>query len=175
MNESSSALSPTEHDQPFVPEGPRQASRAGSVALPDDDWYNLKFNYYDSQGKLQSGFAYYVGRNATWQYWDYISATPSNGPVAKFRKDSSEGNFMYLKTDDGYFLSCRAAPRLWLYRSSAYPIGWEIADGKLYTDYHAGAVGVVDVTNPVVPSAYYMQVDAESKIFNCEWIRASTQ
>jgi len=176
MTETSQPSGPSADDQPFVPTGSPKPVRAGSVSIPDDRWYNLKFNYYDTDGKIQSGYAYYVGRDATWQYWDYISATQSNGPVARFRKVPIEGkgNRVHLKTDDGYFLSCRAWPRYWLYRSSAYPIGWEIVEGKLYTDYHDGAVGA-EYQGVIVPEAYYMRVGSTPALFNCEWVLSPTQ
>ena len=177
MAESTHPSRPSEDDLPFVPDSSPKPARAGSAVIPDDKWYNLRFNYFDTHGKIQDGYAYQVGRNTGWSYWDYISATPSDGPVAKFKKDLVQGNRMHLKTDDGYFLSCRAAPRLWLYRSSQYPIGWEIVDGKLYTDYHDGAVGAVHCDSSVmlVPDAYYMCVDATPALINCEWVLASPQ
>jgi hypothetical protein len=172
--ESTTSSGPTADDLPFVPAGDPKPARAGSVGILDDKWYNLKFKYQDDKGNLQDGFAYYVGTNPNWAFWDYISATHSNGPVGKFKKDSVRGNRMVLKTDDGYFLSCRAGPRYWLYRSSEYPIGWEIVDGKLYTDYHDAAVGA-EYHGVVVPDAYYMRVGGAPALINCEWVLASPQ
>ncbi len=165
------SLPPSDDDQPFVPNGETLAPREGSQVLPDGKWYNLKFNYVDTNNKLQSGYAYFVGTEASWQYWDYICATPSNGPLAKFKKVSSEDSRMHLQTQDGNYLSCRAAPRLWLYRSSAYPVGWEIVGGKLFTDYHSGPVGAV-YHGVMVPQTYYMCVGGP-ELTNCEWVEAT--
>lgn len=145
-----------------------------SHVLPDDKWYNLKFNYEDTDHNIQTGYAYFVGVNPSWSFYDYISATLSNGPMAKFKNVKTEGNRMQLKMQDGNYLSCRAEPRLWLYRSSAYPIGWEIVDGKLYTDNHNGAVGAV-YDSGAVPTAYYLGVNKSPELTNCEWILASPQ
>lgn len=176
MAESTRPSAPSADDQPFVPEGEPRPPRAGSVVPPDDRWYNLKLSYIDKDGKAESGFAYYVGRNPTWSFWDYISTTASNGPKARFQKVAitGKGNRVQLKTDDGYWLSCRAVPRLWLYRSSAYPLGWEIVGGNLYTDYHDGAVGAV-YEHVLVPEAYYMRVDNSPPVFNCEWVLSPEQ
>ena len=62
------------------------------MIIPDDRWYNLKFNYQDTRGNIQSRYAYFVGQNPAWSFWDYISATISNGPMARFKKVSTEGN-----------------------------------------------------------------------------------
>lgn len=167
----SDTLLPSADDQPFVPDGKPLPPRAGSQALPDGEWFNLQLEYLDDSGKRISSFAYFVGTNPTWSFWDYISANASNGPKAKFKKVSSEGNQMVLELQDGNYLSCRAAPRLWLYRSSAYPLGWEIVNGQLYTNYHAGAVGTVHQRNGA-PDAFYMKVDGGDTVTNCKWVIA---
>jgi hypothetical protein len=165
---------PSKDDGPYVPDGNVLPLRAGSAVLPDDRWYNLKFNYEDADHQIQTGYAYFVGEKATWSFWDYISATASNGPMAKFKKVKTEGDRMQLEMQDGNYLSCRAAPRLWLYRSSAYPVGWEIVDGKLYTDWHNGAIGV-QYHSIAVPAAYYLGVNTSPELTNCEWVLASPQ
>jgi len=176
MAESTHSPEPSKDDKPFVPEGEPKPARAGSVAIPYDKWYNLKLSYVDRHGNVQGGYAYYLGVNPTWSFWDYMSTSQSNGPVGRFQKVPipGKGNRVQLKTDDGYWLSCRAAPRLWLYRSSAYPVGWEIVDGKLYTDYHDGPVGAV-FHHVLVPEAYYLCVAAEPTVFNCEWVLSPQQ
>jgi hypothetical protein len=174
MADSTKQSGPSQDDLPFVPQGNPLPPRAGSMIIPDDRWYNLKLNYQDTSGNIQSGYAYFLGVNPTWSFWDYISATPSNGPMARFKKASVEGNRMRLEMQDGNYLSCRAVPRLWVYRSSAYPLGWEIVDGKLYTDYHDGAVGA-EYNSVLVPEAYYLRVDGSPVLTNCEWVLASPQ
>lgn len=176
MDESTVPSGPSTDDQPFVPDGNPLPARPNAVVIPDDRWYNLKLDYYDTKGNLQSGAAYYVGTGSGWMYWAYISTTYSNGPMAKFKKVKTEGNRMKLETSDGYYLSCRAAPRLWLYRSySNYAVGWEIVDGKLFTDYHDGPVGAVYYQYGAVPEAYYMRVDQNPAVINCEWVLAPDQ
>ncbi|WP_339471635.1 MULTISPECIES: hypothetical protein [unclassified Pseudomonas] len=167
----SDTLTPAADDQPFVPDGPPLTSRGGSQSPPDDEWLNLELEYIDDDGKVRKGHAYFVGTNPTWSFYDYISATASNGPKAKFKKVSNDGNFLVLETQDGNYLSCRAAPRWWVYRSSAYPLGWEIVDGKLYTNYHDGAVGTVHQRNGA-PDAYYLRVNGGNTLTNCKWVKA---
>lgn len=167
---------PTADDQPFTPDGNKLPARANAAVIPDDRWYNLKFDYHDRHGNHTSGYAYDIGTNPSTSFWDYISATPISGPMSKFKKVGTEGNRMYLQMADGNYLSCRAAPRLWLYRTNAwaYAVGWEIVDGKLYTDYHAGAVGA-EYHTALVPTTYYLQVEGDHPMFNCEWVLAEDQ
>ena len=127
----SDSISPSKDDKPFEPKGGPLPPRSGSQALPENKWYYLKLQYVDDNGKVQDSFAYLVGNQASWSFWDYISATPSNGDKAKFKNVSSDGNRMQLQLQDGNYLSCRAAPRLWLYRSTqGYSVRWEITGGS---------------------------------------------
>lgn len=162
---------PASDDQPFVPVGEPLAPRNGSQAFPEGEWFNLQLDYVDDTGKTVTSYAYFVGSNPTWSFWDYISATPSNGPKAKFKKTSSNGNLATLEMQDGNYLSCRANPRRWVYRSSAYPVGWEIVDGKLYSNFHDGAVGSVH-DRAGVPDAFYLKVDGGNTLTNCKWVKA---
>ena len=58
--------------------------------------------------------------------------------------------------------------------TAAAPLGWEIVDGKLYTNYHDGAVGA-EYQWIIVPEAYYLRVDRSPVLTNCEWVLASSQ
>ncbi|TFY89114.1 hypothetical protein DYL59_13140 [Pseudomonas kairouanensis] len=167
----SDTSAPAPDDQPFEPEGKPLASRSGSQAFPDGEWFNLQLDYVNDKGQTVTSYAYFVGTNATWSFWDYISATASNGPKAKFKKDSSDGDFAVLKLQDDNYLSCRANPRRWVYRSLAYPLGWQIVDGKLYTNYHDGPVGTVH-QRVAVPDAFYLKVDGGDTLTNCKWVKA---
>lgn len=168
----SQALAPSSDDQPFVPEGQPLPERKGSQVLPENKWYNLKLVYIDDDGNPQSGVAFFVGDKPSWSFWDYISATPSNGDKAKFKNVSTNGNRMQLELQDGNYLSCRAAPRLWLYRSTAnYSVRWEIVDGQLFTDYHDGPVGTTHEW-VLVPDAYYMRVGG-TPLKSCEWVEVT--
>jgi hypothetical protein len=105
----SDSISPSKDDKPFEPKGGPLPPRSGSQALPENKWYYLKLQYVDDNGKVQDSFAYFVGNQASWSFWDYISATPSNGDKAKFKNVSSDGNRMQLQLQDGNYLSCRAS------------------------------------------------------------------
>ncbi|WP_455826752.1 hypothetical protein [Pseudomonas graminis] len=167
----SDSISLCENDKPFEPKGDPLPQRSGSQALPKNKPYYLKLEYVDDNGKVQSGFAYFVGNQASWSFWDYMSATPSNGDKAVFKNVSSDGGRMQLELQDGNYLSCRAAPRLWLYRSTAaYSVRWEIVNGQLFTDYHEGPVGTSH-ERVAVPDAYYMRVGG-TPLRNCEWVEA---
>ena len=78
---------------------------------------------------------------------------------------------MHLELQDGNYLSCRAGPRFWIYRSSAYPVGWEIVNGQLFTDYQSGPAGTVHHW-VAVPDAYYMCIGG-NPLRNCEWVKAT--
>lgn len=169
----SDSISPSKDDKPFEPKGGPLPPRSGSQALPENKWYYLKLQYVDDNGKVQDSFAYFVGNQASWSFWDYISATPSNGDKAKFKNVSSDGNRMQLQLQDGNYLSCRAAPRLWLYRSTqGYSVRWEITGGQSFTDYHDGPVGTSH-ERIAVPDAYYMRVGDGTPLINCEWVEAT--
>lgn len=163
---------PSNDDQPFIPEGAPLPARGSSQALPENKWYNLKLDYTDDNGKVRSSWAYFVGNQASWSFWDYMSATPSNGDKAKFKNVSTEDNRMQLEMQDGNYLSCRAAPRLWLYRSTAhYSVRWEIVNGQLFTSYHEGPVGTSHEW-VLVPDAYYLRVGG-TPLTNCQWVEAA--
>ncbi len=164
---------PSKDDQPIEPGYTPVSSHTGNKELPPNKNFNLKCVYIDDNGNPQSSYAYFVGTNATWSFWDYMSATPSNGPRAKFKNVSCDGSKMTLELQDGNYLSCRAAPRLWLYRSTmGDSVRWEIINGQLFTDYHAGPVGTTH-DRAAVPDAYYMRVGGGDPLRNCEWVEAA--
>jgi hypothetical protein len=96
--------------------------------------------------------------------------SPDGLDPAKFqlhpRNDGS--GWAEWEINDGNRLSVKATG--WLYRSSEYPLGWQVIDNKLYTDYWPGPAGYAYRSTLVTP-AYYMGMDLP--VFTCELVPTS--
>lgn len=157
-------------DGPFVPTGEPKPFPAGEVFKAEaDTWYNLLVHYKDwDSGNPISGLMYPMAPNAWHPYWDYMTLGSSQGgsPPAKFKLWGTRAPYQWV-LDDGNFLSVKATG--WVYKSSAYPLFWEIVDNSLYNSYWDGPVGY-SFRSGLEPNAYYMGMVMPS--FTCELVRA---
>ena len=159
-------------DGPFVPSGEPNSLPAGAVFKANTDtWYNLNVHYNNRSGNPITGLMYPLASNPATSFWDYMvlgTSTDGAGP-AKFRVEMMGGNdgWEQWTLDSGNVLSLKATG--WVYRSSAYPIGWKIVNNQLFNSNWGGAVGS-EWRQAFVPDCIYMGNDLPS--FTCELVPA---
>jgi len=143
------------NDGPFVASTAARALPEGAQVIPAGKSFYLKINFTDEQGRPATGYAAKVGQNAAESFWDYmcIRSGPRGGSAAKFQVDGETDGWPNWKIDDGNYLSVKATG--WLYRSSAYPIGWVVANGQLINTYWGGPTGY-SYRSFLVSTAYYL-------------------
>lgn len=164
--------SPSENDQPFVPDGPPLSLPAGVAAEADPDtWYYLKANYLNESGQDVVGYLCPLGPNPTQSFWDYIVMRDYVVGACQFQlQDVDErGWAKWLIKEDGYHLCLKATG--WYYRASAYTSRFAIVNGMLYNDYWQGAAGAV-YRSLLVSSGYYVGQDLGEReaLRNCELV-----
>ena len=163
--------SPSENDQPFVPDGPPLALPAGVAAEIDlDTWYYLRASYRTESGKDVTGYLSPLGPNATQSFWDYIVMREDVAAACQFQLQDVDGGWAkWLIKDDGNHLSLKATG--WYYRASAYATRFAVVNGLLYNDYWQGPAGAV-YRSLLVSSGYYVGQDLgdEATLRNCELV-----
>src|SRR3954447_8231190 len=161
-------------DQPFVPTDEPRPLPAGEAFNADPNtWYHLRVHYKDDNGNPAVGLMYPLGTNPSRSFWDYQvlgSGDGSSGPTKIKVHPPDPTGWSRWELDDGNWLSIKATG--WIYRSSAYPIGWQImkdAEGnsRLYNNYWAGEAGY-DWRGGAVPDACYMGM--KLSLFTCELV-----
>jgi hypothetical protein len=161
---------PDANDQPFVPSGqPNQLP--GEVFKADaNTWYHLAVHYTDRSGKPASSYIYPLGQNPATSFWDYMAFNSPDGlKPAKFKIHPPKANgFSEWELDDGNFLCLKATG--YMYRASAYRVGWALSKGHLYTDYRWDGPTGYKYDDVLVPSAYYIGMDLPA--FTCELVPA---
>jgi hypothetical protein len=157
-------------DEPFVPSGEPKPFPAGKIFKAEaDTWYNLMAHYKDwDSGNPISGLMYPVSTNAATTYWDYqcLGYSPMGAPPTKIKMWGASAPYQWV-LDDGNFLSMKRSG--WVYRSSAYPLLWQIVDGYLHNNYWDGQVGYA-FRSGLEPNAYYMGMGQTP--FTCELVPA---
>jgi hypothetical protein len=166
--------SPSENDQPFVPEGPSLALPTGTALSADADaWYCLKANFLNESGESRVGYLSPLGPNATESFWDYIVMREGIAAACNFQLQDvdSRGWAKWLIKEDGNHLCLKATG--WYYRASAYTSRFAVVDGKLYNDYWDGPAGAV-YRSALVSSGYYVGQDLGDGVTltNCQLVRA---
>jgi len=158
MVETRQVPDPSVDDQPFVASSAARSLPEGSQNIPAGKPFWLKVNFTNERGQPASGYAAKVGQNAAESFWDYmcIREGAPGGSAAKFQVDGETDGWPNWKIDDGNYLSVKATG--WLYRSSAYPIGWVVANGQLMNTYWGGPVGF-SYRSFLVSTAYYLGMD----------------
>lgn len=148
----------SESDGPLAATGaPRTLPSIGG-AFPVGKWFWLKMTYKDERGNTVVGFADRVGANAATSFWDYVCirrGTPGASSL-KFKVDGEKDGWPVLRLSDGNVLSVKATG--WVYRSSAYPIGWSLDGNQLVCTYWGGPLGV-DHHRFLVSDAWYLGFD----------------
>jgi hypothetical protein len=168
---SNDKLTPSLHEPHFVPSGPPQPLMAGEafVAAPDT-WYNLLVTYKDRRGNKTEGLMYPLGSNPSTSFYEYmvLGSSPDGLPPMKVKLHPPDANgWSTWEMHDGNYLSLKATG--WLYRSSHYPIGFRIVDGRLYNAYWGGPAGST-WRDAFVPSACYTGQGLDE--FTCKLIPA---
>lgn len=154
---------------PFVPSGEPRPFPAGKVfKVEADTWYNLQATYKDNDGNTVTELMYPVSTNAATTYWDYqtLGFSPMGAPPTKFKMWGDSAPYQWL-LDNGDFLSIKDSG--WIYRSSAYPLKWQIVDGYLYNNYWQGQAGY-EYEDGMEAGAYYMGMGLTP--FTCELVPA---
>jgi len=140
----------------------------GEVFKADPNlWYNLRVTYTlrGDDNKKATGFLTPLAQNAATSFYEYM-VLDSGWPATKFKilKPDPIG-WSIWELENGEFLSLKATG--WLYRSSAYPLGFQIVDNRLYNNYRGGTAGSA-WKNGLVPSQYYTGVGCDE--FICELV-----
>jgi hypothetical protein len=168
----SPSAAPSPDDQAFVPSSEPNPVPAGVAFKADPDkWYYLRITYQDDTGKTVTGRAYKIGPNPSTSFWDYMAVSQYDSEGAKFKLHQLhpyKDGWDKWEIDDGNWLSVKATG--WIYRSSEYPLGWKIVDGKLYNTYWSGAAGCQH-NRFFVSDAYYMGQGLLPE-FTCELVEA---
>jgi len=164
-------------DEPFVPTGEPRPLPAGEAFKADPNtWYHLKVHYKDDKGNPVVGLMYPLNNSFPPSFWDYqvlsglIPAVVKPSKVKVHPPDST--GWSKWELDDGNWLSIKATG--WIYRSSAYPIGWQImkdagGNSRLCNNYWAGEAGY-DWKGGTAPDACYMGMKRSP--FTCELVPA---
>ncbi len=165
--------SPSADDKAFEPSGAPNALPAGEAFKAEaGTWYNLRVHYQDRQGNPTTGLMYPLAPNPATSFYEYmcLGFSPMGLPPAKFKVETMGGSPVWDKwtLDDGNVVSLKATG--WVYRSSAYPIGWKIVGNRLYNSYWHGPVGFA-WRSTLVPDACYMGMDLTD--FTCELVPAT--
>jgi hypothetical protein len=166
----SPSAGPSSNDQPFVPSGMPNKLPAGAVFKPAaNTWYNLRVTYTDTSRNTVNGYLYPLGANPSTMFWDYMAFISLDGlPPAKFMLHELEDGWAEWELDNGDYLSVKATG--YVYRASAYRIGWQVIDSKLYNNYWPGPAGYKWDSSTFVPGDYY--VGMELPVFTCELVPA---
>lgn len=164
--------SPSPDDQAFVASGAPNPAPAGEAFEVDPEaWYNLRVMFVTKEGATVAGYASYVSRDFRMPFWDYMSLWPESvaEDISMFKLHPRSDGWAHWEIDDGNYLSLKATG--WVYRSSAYPLGWRISDGRLYNDYWNGPVGYrYESGGGFAAEAYYMGMRLPE--FTCELVPA---
>lgn len=171
MSEQQPPLTPD--DQPFVPTGEPNPLPAGAAFEADPNiWYHLQVHYKDKKGNPVVGLMYPQGKNPSTSFWDYqvLGGSADGLPPTKIKVHPPDQNgWSHWELNDGNWLSIKATG--WIYRSSAYPIGWKLIENNLYNTYWAGEAGSQWRDSFGETSGYYMGMDLP--VFTCELIPAT--
>lgn len=154
-------------DRPFAATGKPNPLPEGKVFKADPNtWYNLKVQFTDETGSPAVGYFAKIGDNPSTSFWDYICLGAGAGCKFKVHQPDAIG-WSNWEIDDGNWLSVKATG--WVYRSSAYAIGWQIVGNNLYNSYWSGIVGY-EHRRILVSEAYYVGMDLPP--FTCELVPA---
>ena len=161
--------SPAANDQPFIPSGQPNQLPGEAFKADSNIWYHLSVNYIDIKGNPASSFFYPLGANPSTSFWDYMAFNSPDGlKPAKFKVHPPKANgFSEWEIDDGNYMCLKATG--YVYRASAYRIGWAIFKDNLYSDYWGGPTGY-KYDDKAVPAAYYIGMDLPK--FTCKLIPA---
>ena len=162
---------PSADDKPFEPSGEPNPLPAGEVFKADaDTWYNLNVHYKNRSGNIITGLMYPLASNPATSFYEYQvlgDSTDGAGP-SKFKLEPVQGSdWDVWRLDNGNIMSLKATG--WVYRSSAYPIGWKIVNGQLFNSYWGGPVGSV-WRQAWVPDCIYMGMGLD--VITCELVAA---
>ncbi len=151
--------SPSENDQPLVPQGEPRPLPAGTVTTADPNtWYNLRAYYRYENGQDAVGYFAPLSGDPVNSFWDYVVMRDDVNAACQFKlvDTDSRGWSKWLIKADGNYLCLKATG--WYYRASAYTARFAIINGQLHNDYWDGPAGSV-YRSFLVSNGYYVGQD----------------